>query len=468
MTFRTHLVLDRRSFLRAAVLGSGALALAGCAAPRRQDPVPGTALVIGAGAAGLGAARRLTEAGQTVTVLEARDRIGGRAWTSDVLGPPLDLGASWIHGTTGNPLVALARAAGTRFTRTSLDRFATYDQDGRRMLWRDEEPLWTRYQAILGDVTRHAGSDPADEPVADALERATQAAGRAPTDVDPALLDRYLRWAADVEIGADHAADLTELSVRTLLDGESLEGLWVMLEGGYRSVLDPIAETLDIRLGQPVTSIEVTDAAVEVTTDGGRLSADRAIVTLPLGVLKAGDVTFRPALPGAVADAIGRLGMGSFLKVAMRFPERDFPGGADWLGRVGEPTFREWIDLQPVTNEPIVVGFATGSEARRLEGLDDDTVLAEALTAYRAVVAESTERPSAAVVTRWGKDPLARGAYSFLALGSSPEDRAALAEPLGPRLTLAGEATSVRFPSTVHGAWLSGIDAAERLLDQAP
>ena len=174
-------------------------------------------------------------------------------------------------------------------------------------------------------------------------------------------------------------------------------------------------QTLDIRLGQRVTSIEVTDAAVEVTTDGGRLSADRAIVTLPLGVLKAGDVTFRPALPGAVADAIGRLGMGSFLKVALRFPERDFPGGADWLGRVGEPTFREWIDLQPVTDEPIVVGFATGSEARRLEGLDDDTVVAEALTAYRAVVAESTERPSAAVVTRWGMDPLARGAYSFLA-----------------------------------------------------
>ncbi len=241
-----------------------------------------------------------------------------------------------------------------------------------------------------------------------------------------------------------------------------------MLDGGYRSVLDPIAATLDIRLGQRVMSIEATDAKVEVTTDGGRMSADRAIVTLPLGVLKAGDVTFRPALPGAVADAIGRLGMGSFLKVALRFPERDFPGGADWLGRVGEPTFREWVDLQPVTGEPIVVGFATGAEARRLEGLDDDAVVSEALTAYRAVVAESNQRPSATVVTRWGLDLLARGAYSFLAVGSSPEDRAALAEPLGPRLTLAGEATSLRFPSTVHGAWLSGIDAAERLLDQAP
>jgi polyamine oxidase len=468
LTAHAHHSLDRRSFLRAAVLGSGALALAGCAAPRRPDPVPGTALVIGAGAAGLGAARRLTEAGQTVTVLEARDRIGGRAWTSDVLGPPVDLGASWIHGTTGNPLVPLARAAGTRFTRTSFDRFATYDEDGRRMPWRDEEPLWTRYQAIVGDATRRAGSDPADVAVATALERATRAAGPAPTDVDPALLDRYLRWAADVEIGADHAADLTELSVRTLLDGESLDGLWVMLDGGYRSVLDPIAATLDIRLRQRVTSIEATDGAVAVTTDGGRMSADRAIVTLPLGVLKAGDVTFHPALPGGVMDAIGRLGMGSFLKVAMRFPERDFPGGADWLGRVGEPTFREWIDLQPVTSEPIVVGFATGAEARRLEGLDDETVVGEALAAYRAVVPGSTQTPSATVVTRWGLDPLALGSYSYLAVGASADDRAALAEPLGPRLTLAGEATSVRFPSTVHGAWQSGIDAADRLLEQAP
>jgi monoamine oxidase len=159
--------------------------------------------------------------------------------------------------------------------------------------------------------------------------------------------------------------------------------------------------------------------------------------------------------------------MGSFLKTAFRLPERDWPGGADWLGRIGEPTFREFVDLEPVVREPIVVGFATGSEADRLESLDDGKVVGEALGAYRAAVGADVPDPVAAVVTRWGRDPFARGAYSFLAVGSSADDRAALGEPLGPRLILAGEATSVRHPSTVHGAWLSGIDAAERLLSLA-
>ena len=178
----------------------------------------------------------------------------------------------------------------------------------------------------------------------------------------------------------DLAADLTALSGRALEDGEAFGGLWVMLDGGYRKLLEPIAGGLDIRLEQPVASIETTGSAVVVTTaDGTAHQADRAVVTLPLGVLKTGDVAFRPALPEPVAGAIERLGMGSFLKAALRMPERAWPGGADWLGRIGEPTFREFVDLEPVVREPIIVGFATGSEADRLETLDDAAVVAEAV-----------------------------------------------------------------------------------------
>lgn len=428
----------------------------------------GTALVVGAGAAGLAAARRLAEAGLTVTVLEARDRIGGRAWTSDELGPSIDLGASWIHGTEGNPLVPLARGAGVRFTPTSFDRFGSYDEDGRLLAWREEEPLWTRFQALDAAAGRAAASGPADLSLADAFEAAGAAVGPPPGGVDAALLERYVRWAAKLEYGADRAADLTELSARTITDGEALPGLWVMLEGGYRAVLEPVGAALDVRLGQRVEVVDVTGEGVVLTTEAGQThGADRAVVTVPLGVLKAGDVSFSPSLPERVATAIDRLGMGSFLKVGFRFAERDWPGGIDWLGRIGERTFLEWVDLEPVARQSIVVGFATGSEARRLEALDDDAIVAEALVAYRAVVRDSTQQPVAAVVTRWGRDPLTRGSYSFLAIGSSADDRAALAEPLGPRLILAGEATSVRFPSTVHGAWQSGIDAAERLLASA-
>jgi monoamine oxidase len=421
--------------------------------------VPGTAIVVGAGAAGLAAATHLAEAGQRVTVVEARDRIGGRAWSSDALGPPIDLGASWIHGTTDNPLVPLARAAGVRFTKTSFDRFATFTEDGRRLTAIEEGPLWEHWLIVQERLGRAARDDAHDRSVGDLLDAVLGSAGSTPD------AERYARWTADLEIAMDLAADLSDLSGRALDDGDAFDGLWVMLEGGYRALLDPIAGGLDVRLERPVTAIATDGDTVAVTTAGGEtLRADRAVVTLPLGVLKAGDVAFRPALPEAVRGAIDRLGMGSFLKVAFRLPERDWPGGADWLGRIGEPTFREFVDLEPVVREPIVVGFATGSEADRLESLDDDTVVGEALRAYRAAVGEDVPDPVGAVVTRWRRDPFARGSYSYLAVGSSAADRAALAEPIGPRLILAGEATSVRYPSTMHGAWLSGIDAAERLL----
>jgi monoamine oxidase len=452
--------IDRRTFLRAAVGGSASVVLAACAGPRPRDPVPGSTIVVGAGAAGLGAARRLVENGQRVTVIEARDRIGGRAWSSDALGPPIDLGASWIHGTTGNPLVPLARDAGVRFTKTSFDRFATYDETGRRLATAEEGPLWDHWLSVQEQLERVARDVVEDRSVADLLEAVVGSAG-AGTEAE-----RYARWAADLEVGLDRAADLGQLSPATFTDGEAFEGLWVMLEGGYRAVFEPIAAGLDVHLEQRVVSIETSDSGVMVTTsEGETLRADRAVVTLPLGVLKAGDVAFRPELPEAMRGAIERLGMGSFLKAAFRLPERDFPGGADWLGRIGEPTFREFVDLEPVAREPIVVGFATGSEADRLEALDDDVVLGDALRAFRAAVGPSVADPVDGVVTRWGRDPFARGAYSFLAVGSTADDRAALAKPIGSRLVLAGEATSVRHPSTVHGAWLSGIEAAERLMD---
>jgi monoamine oxidase len=185
---------------------------------------------------------------------------------------------------------------------------------------------------------------------------------------------------------------------------------------------------------------------------------------VPLGVLKAGDIAFTPDLPSAIRTAVDRLGMGRFLKAVMRFPDRVWPGGMDWLGRIGEPTFPEFVDLRAVTGESILVGFATGADAERLEELADDGVVGEALAALRAAIGATVPAPTHALVTRWGQDPFARGSYSFMAVGATPDDRDALAEPLSPHVILAGEAVSRRHPSTVRGAWESGEAAVDRLL----
>ena len=439
---------------------------------QRSDPpsaAPGHAIVIGAGAAGLAAARRLVSAGQRVTLLEARDRIGGRTWTSEELGPPIDLGASWIHGTTDNPITQLARDAGLQFVPTNFDAFGTHDIDGRLLGPSEEEPIYQHWLDLSAALDRMSQGADADQSVAAALAAAQRAPGwSSPAGIDPALVERYLAWSAALELGEDRAADLTELSLRTYQDGEEFGGPWVMLDGGYGAVFAPIADALDIRLGERVTAITADATGVAVTTDAGTHRADRVVVTVPLGVLKAGDISFTPPLPDATQAAVERLGMGDFLKAVMRFPTPVWPGGQDWLGRLSETVFGEFVDLRAVTGEQIAVGFAAGSQARRLEALDDDAIIGEAHAALGAALGRTDlPEPDAGLVTRWAQDPFARGSYSFLAVGSTPDDRDALAAPLGPRLILAGEATSRAHPSTVAGAWLSGEAAADRLLSGA-
>ena len=456
--------MDRRTFLRGLGLAMGAAALGACSpsqASPRASAAPGEAIVVGAGAAGIAAAQRLIEAGQRVVVLEARDRIGGRIWTSDALGPPIDLGASWIHGTTDNPLTPLARAAGLRFVHTDIDRFGSFDTDGRLLPGVEETPVYDHWLSLLEDVRREGG----DGSIADALaDRRRDPRWSSPPGLDPGLVARYLDWIAATEIGEDLAADLDRLSVRALDDGTEFEGPWVMLAPGYRALLEPIAAGLDIRLGEVVSRIDTRGPRVQVTTSRATHTADRIVVTVPLGVLQSGDVTFDPELPAATRGAIDRLGMGSFLKAVLRYPERVWPGGMDWLGRVGEASFPEFVDLRAVTGEPIAVGFASGSEARRLEDLDDAAVVEVAHAALGAAV-PGIPAPVDALVTRWGRDPFAYGSYSYMAVDATPDDRDALAAPISTTLILAGEAANRAHPSTVHGAWLSGQAAVDRLLD---
>jgi len=461
--------MDRRTFLRGMAGVAGLAALGGCASLPPPSVAPGSAgetvIVVGAGASGLAAASRLVAAGYTVTVLEGRDRIGGRAWTSDSLGAPVDLGASWIHGTSDNPLTPLARAAGLRFAATSFDAYTTYDQDGRPLPPQQDGELydlWLRRSAAAG---RLRGGPNGRRSFAEAFALASVDSGlAASSDLDPALVQRYMTWIQAVDVTVDLAADPGHLDAAALLDGGSMDGPWVMLDRGYRALLEPVAAPLDLRLGVPITAVNSSATRVTVSSATDTYAADRAIVTVSLGVLKHGDVAFDPPLPQATSDAIGRLGMGDFLKVGLRFGERVWPNGADWLGRLGETSFPEWVDLTAATGKPIAIGFAGGDEARRLETLPEADVVGLGLDALGAAIGRVLPTPEAVVVTHWAADPFARGSYSSLAVGASGTDRDALAAPIGDRVFLAGEATNRRHPSTVHGAWESGLAAADRVI----
>lgn len=436
---------------RALVAGAAATGLAaatGCGAGRPGRRV----IVVGAGMAGLGAAAELQRAGVRPIVLEARDRIGGRVQTVEDLGAPVDLGAAWIHDSRGNPLTAVARRAALQTVPTDDDAVALRDPRGAAVPSAELEAAagaQERIDEALADAAEDAG---AQDPLAPALRRARAAAG-VPTAAAPAL-----DWLLGNAIPLDLAADVGELSVLGYDEGETYDGGDdLLLRKGAGALVVALGRGIDVRLRTPVREVRRRDDGVTVVTASGeRIAADGCIVTVPLGVLQAGAVRFDPPLPAPARQAVRRLGFGLLDKVVLRYETPWWDAGTT-LGVVGAPIGEtvSAFDLGPVTGWPILVALTGAGYARRLERRDVREVARVVAGRLADGFGPAAADPDGAIVTRWGADRWARGSYSFLPPGASPDDRAALGARTG-RLMLAGEHTSVERPATMDGALVAG------------
>lgn len=446
--------MDRRTVLRHL---AWAAAWPGVARPAAADP---EVLVLGAGMAGLAAARALARAGRRVRVLEARARIGGRVFTSAAWPDfPIDLGASWIHGHRGNPLTALAADAGARTIATDVDNAAAWWADGRPLSDRE----WAR-QAALGEVFESAiveAQDAAhDRPLVEVLRAVSARVAR--SEDDRALLAQW----ANSTVEQEYAGALARLSTFWFDGAEAYPGEDRLFPAGYGALPKHLAAGLDVRLDTPVTRIAWRRDPIEIHTPHGVHTARQLVVALPLGVLQSGDVAFDPPLSPSRREALHEgLAMGLLNKVALRFERAFWPAERDWLQVVdaapGE--FAEWVSLQRATGRPALFGFNAAGAAERIEGLDDAATVALAMRRLRGVFGRGVPTPVAAQVSRWKADPWARGSYSCVPVGSTPTQRRALGEPLDDRVVFAGEHCHPTHPATVQGAYLSGLEAARRL-----
>jgi monoamine oxidase len=398
--------------------------------------------IIGAGAAGLGAARALENSGLSVIVLEARDRVGGRGHTiqaaPDVI---FDVGCGWLHSADRNSFVKIAE---------QLD----FEIDKSRPPWREQS-----FDAVFPPVERldfmaalDGFFDRAEEAAKDGCDRAADS-----------CLEPGNRWNPMIDAISTYinGAELDRVSILDLDAYEDTEINW-RLRRGYGALMAAYGAPCPLALNTQVTLIDHSGARLRIETSRGTLTATRAIVTVPTNLIADEAIRFHPALPTKVDAARGLpLGLANKVTLALEQPEA-LPKDGNLRG----PTMRTEIGafhLRPF-GQPCIEGFFGGRFALALENAGDGALAAQAIDEIVALLgSDFRKRLQPLAESRWAHDPFARGSYSH-ALPGHAGQRALLAAPVDGRLFFAGEATSPNFFSTAHGARDSGERAAAEVM----
>jgi monoamine oxidase len=436
--------MTRRDFLSAA---AGVAATPAFRAPAFGAPLPREAdiVVVGAGAAGIAAARRIMAANRKVIVVEAAAQVGGRCLTDTAtFDVPFDRGARWMHNPDSNPMIRLARSAG-------LDVSAAPPGQKIRVGRRNARPGET--EEFLAALVR--------------ANRAIDEASRGKADVSCAsVLPRDLGdWAGTAEfvLGANATGkDLREVSAMDKVRAQDRNAA-IACRQGLGTLIAKLGEQAPISLSTPASRIAWSGRDVTVETPAGRIVARAAIITVSSNVLASGNIKFTPELPKRQLDAAAKLGLGSYDRIALLLPGNPLGLSRDDVLIEQSNSTRTALLVANIGGSSLCSIDVAGSFGSDLSAQGEKAMLAfavEWLTKLFGSEAASAIKKSSA--TRWNAAPFALGAMSVAAPGGQPS-RKILTEPIG-CMFLAGEATHETQWGTVDGAWESGERAAEAAL----
>lgn len=413
-------------------------------------------IVIGAGIAGLAAARRLVELGYETIVLEADSKPGGRIKTDWSLGAPFEIGAGWIHGPEGNPVSELAQTAGAKPFVTDDENYRVFAANGDPIQEDQIAAGYARLQKLYDAIDETVDNDMA-------LSKAMARMGGKPGS------DPVVDWMSSAYTEFSTGGPVSKLSAYYFDEDGVYPGDDVILLKGYDSIITEMAGNLDVRLNTRVRAVayEEGDGAL-VSTDAGDFEASFVICTVPLGVLKAGDIEFDPPLPKSHRRGIDAIGMGNVTKLALKFDQTFWPEDVQYFGLMGETRGRwnYFLNYRTFSEENILLALCVGDYAEKAEAMSDQDMVVDCMQAVRTMFGPDTPEPTGHLATRWSTNPNSRGAYSYSAVEAQPKHFDNLAAPIANTLLLAGEHTGFEYHATVHGAYFSGLKAAQIIEDR--
>jgi monoamine oxidase len=395
--------------------------------------------IVSAGAAGISAARESLERGLTCVVLEASDRIGGRASTVDWKDHALDLGATWLHSADRNPLVPLAEKLGV-----TIDRAPTPWRNQFRDLGyskAEQAQSWAAVDAFAQRLRQRSNGDVASN----ALEPGNQWNG---------MLEALNGYLNGTSLANTSAEDFI-----AYWDGSDSSN-W-RLPGGYGALVAVLAAELDIRTGCAVRGVDWRGSSVRLTSDAGIVEASRAIITVSTNVLASGDIRFAPELDDRL-HAASQLPLGRVEKLFLTSSEPDsVPKNAHLIGNPRSADTGSYM-LRPL-GMPVIEGFFGGDW---LDDVSGDDLAAKARDELGGLLgSDFAGKLSCVAHSDWKNHAFIRGSYSYARPGEHGA-RAALCAPVEARIAFAGEACSDTDFATVHGAWQSGREAVAQLFGE--
>ncbi|MBA4407605.1 hypothetical protein C0389_10050 [bacterium] len=413
----------------------------------------GVVLIIGGGISGIAAAKSLKTVGLEPVILEAGYKLGGRIKTEVRNGMVMEYGASTIYGGRTNPIAQIARDAGADLLNINSEVFYGYDEKGIPIPDERMNEYNTNYNTLLQQIKLNADQN---KNVTDVIN-----------GIEPGYLNDYLmRLLLTKQLELKTGASIDKLSSLNCNDEEKFSGQDLMVINGFDKIVNYLATGLTVLTNHIVNRIDYKDSKINVSTNRGEFIAQHVLITVPLGVLQNQLIAFDPLLPERKTEAIRRLKMSSNEKLSLKFnssvyvhPGYSFGVASDQFGK-----FNYFLNMHKYASNNAFTSFLLGNYGETLGRYDPYSYSNWALENLWKVFPPHKYGTSYYYGSQWNRDPFFCGAFSYIPVGANASDYDIIAEDIDKKLFFAGEHTSRQFRGTVHGAYLSGLRAAEKIV----